>query len=409
MSENVKSVFEKHCSHIKFDAALAKKINAFQIGFANRNEDHMTFFGGHLTGVQIVRFTTQDRDTWFTDILGIDDLSLEEDLHDLPSINPEFRVSSSVFNHTCTWLIHKFMNSPLLNDDLKHKAMIDCALVLYYRYLTSLLYKYFVYPADPQIAAATYAQLSYKYELKQYGSWYATLVARCEKLIGSDSIHLKTFKRYDDDVAIVYMLNDSQGRIRDILKNIYSEFKKIHTEGTRIRVTSSLVEHDGEMALKDTTKNLSNYTRYLHSIVSDENSFVKEELIMLIEKIMKTMPSKLLRQTLKWCSVNYRHANVKEVEELIDLTMVHSFAYLSNNRTVLKETNDLSLLISRLKGVYMASRSIDPDLMMMRDRARTIVKNATTTKNESLIASIRTGLLLYITLRAFTMNYYSTR
>jgi len=407
MKENIKSVFERHCSHLKFDVQLAKKINEFQVWFANKNEDHMTFFGGHLTGVQIVRFTTQDRDSWFTDILGIDDLALEEDLHSLPSINPDYKVSSSVFNHTCTWLIHKFMNSPLLNDDQKHKAMMDCALVLYYRYLTSLLYKYFVYPADPQIAAATYAQLSYKYELKQHGTWFATLVARCEKLIEQNSIHYKTFKKYDSDIEIVYLLSDSQGRIRDMLKNIYAEFKKVHTQGTRIKVTSALVEHDGEMALRDTTKSLSAYTRYLHSIVSDEHTFVKEELIDLIDRVMKTMPPKLLRTSLQWCSNNQKFTPNKEITELIDITLVHSFGYLSNNRTILKETNDLALLISKLKGVYMSSRSSDTDLLLMRDKARSIVKQATGSKNESLIASIRTGLLLYITLRAFTMNHYS--
>ncbi len=407
MSENIKSVFERHCSHLKFDIHLAKKINAFQVGFANKNEDHMTFFGGHLTGVQIVRFTTQDRDAWFTDVLGIDDLSLEEDLHSLKTINPDHHVSSNVFNQTCMWLIHKFMLSPLLNDDQKHKAMIDCGLVLYYRFITSLLYKYFIYPADPQIAAATYSQLSYKYELKQHGSWFATLNARCEKLIAPDGIHYKTFKRYDDDYDIIYLINDSQGRIRDMMKNIYSEFKKIHSLGTRIKVTSALVEHDGEMALRDGTKSLTNHTRYIHSIISDEHSFIKDELIELLEKVMRTMPGKLLRVSLKYCSNNYRFSNNKDIEELIDITLVHSFSYLDNNRTILKDTTDLASLISKLKGIYMSSKSVDPDLLMMREKARTIVKTATGSKNESLIASIRTGLLLYIVIRAFTMNHYS--
>lgn len=409
MHENIKAVFEQYCSHLKFDAAFAKKINAFQVAFANKNEDHMTFFGGSSTGVQIVRFSQADRDSWFTDVMGVDDLSLEQALHELPSVNTEFKVSSSVFNNACMWMIHKFMTSPLLNDDQKHKAMIDCGLVLYYRYLSSLLFKYFVYPADPQVAAATYAQLSYKYELKRHGTWYATLVARCENLVAENSIHYKTLKNYSNDLDIVYLLNDSQSRIRDMLKNIYAEFKKIHVEGTRIRTTSSLIEHDGEMALKDQTKNLSNYRRYLHSIVGDKNSFIKEELITLIEKIMKTMPSRLLRETLKWCSDNHRFTGSKDVEELIDQTLVHSFGYLSNNRNVLKETNDLAMLVSRLRGVYMSSRSVDPDLMIIREGAKNIVKKATGSKNESLVASIRTGLLLYITLRAFTMNYYSSR
>lgn len=409
MPETIKSVFEKHCGHIKFDSVLAKKIHSFQVGFANKNEDHMTFFAGHLTGVQVVRFTTQDRDAWFTDVLGIDDLALEEALHNLPSIDTNRIVTSSVFNQATTWLIHKFLNSPLLDDATKHKAMIDCAMVLYYRYLTSLLYKYFVYPANPQVAEATYAQLSYKYELKQQGNWHATLMTRCEKLIDKNGIHGKTFKRYDSDFDINYLISDSQGRIRDMLKNIYSEFMKVHSQGIKIKTTSTLIEHDGEMALRDTTKGLSAYSRYLHSIITDEHSFVKDELIDLIDRMMKTMPPKLLKTTLKWCSTNQKFTPNKDVTELIDLTLVHSFGYLTNNRTILKETNDLALLISKLKGVYMSSRSVDGDLMMMREKARIIVKQATGSKNESLVASIRTGLLLYIVLRAFTMNHYSSK
>lgn len=409
MTRSINDVFEQNCPHLKFDAQLAKKVNAFQVGFVNRNEEHMTFFGGNLTGVQVVRFTTHDKDSWFTDIMEVDDLQLEEDLHSLPTINTEFKVSSNVFNNACTWMIHKFMTSPYLDDKAKHQAMLDCALILYYRYLTSLLYKYFPYPAQQEVAAMTYAQLSYKFELKQYGSWFATLVARCEKLISPQSIHYKTFQRYDNDQAIVYMLNDSQGRIRDTLKNIYPIFKKVHESGTRIKSTSSIIEADGEQILKDSTKNLSTYIRYLHSIVSDEHSFVKDEIVELIARILKTMPDKLLRKSLTWCSVNHKYANTKEVEELIDLTLIHSFGYLSNNRNTIKNTSDLPLLISKLKGVYMSSRSTDPDLLVMRDKARDIVKQATGSKNESVLASVRTGLLLYITLRAFTMHHYSSK
>ena len=407
MSKTISDVFEEHCGHLKFDAKLAMKVNSFQVGFVNRNEEHMTFFGGNLTGVQVVRFTTHDKDSWFTDIMEVDDLALEEDLDALPSVNPEFKVSSNVFNQACCWMIHKFLNSPLLGDKEKHQAMLDCALVLYYRYLTSLLFRYFKYPASQEVAAMTYAQFSYKFELKQEGSWYGLLVSRSNKLIAQNSIHYKTFKNYNNDQAIIYLLNDSQGRIRDILKNIYSVFRRVVDSGSKIKVTSALIEHDGEQILKDSTKNLSSYIRYLHSIVSDESSFVKDDIVELIARILKTMPAKMLRKTLAWCSINHKHVHVKEVEDLIDMTLVHSFGYLANNRNTIKDTSDLPLLISKLRGVYTSSRSTDPELLAMREKAQFIVRQATGSKNDSLVASIRTGLLLYITIRAFTMHHYS--
>lgn len=408
INKNVKAVFDENCSHLKFDNKLAKKFSDYQIGFVNKNDDSMTFFGGNLIGVQVVRFTNQDKEKWFTDILEIDDILLEEKLLDLPDINKNFHVSSDLFNLSAVWLIHSFMNSPLLHDKQKEQAILDVALALNYKFLTSLLYQYFRYPADPQIAAAAYAQLSYKFAIKQYGSWYATLVARCQDFLSDDSIHYQTLKKFNNDSRIVYMLNDTQGRIRDMVKNICSEFYKVRDQGIKIKTTSSLtLDNDGEQIVKDKTKNLLAYTRYLHSIISDKNSFVKSELIDVIANVMHTMPPKLLVQTLEYCSSNYRHMGATEIEELIDLTVTHSFSYLNNNRNLLKDTNDLAALISRLRGVYMSSRSNESDLILMRKKAEHIVKHATKVKNDNVIASVRTALLLYLVLRAFTKNYYS--
>lgn len=409
IDKNVKAVFDENCSHLKFDNKLAKKFSDYQIQFVNKNDDSMTFFGGNLIGVQVVRFTNQDKEKWFTDVLEVDDILLEEKLLDLPDINKNFHVSSDLFNLSAVWIIHSFMNSPLLHDKQKEQAILDVALALNYKFLTSLLYQYFRYPADPQIAAAAYAQLSYKFAIKQYGSWYATLVARCQDFLSEESIHYQTLKKFNNDSKIVYMLNDTQGRIRDMVKNICAEFYKVRDQGIKIKTISSLsIDNDGEQIVRDKTKNLLAYTRYLHSIISDKDSFIKSDLVDVIANVMHTMPPKLLVQTLEYCSNNYRHMGATEIEELIDLTVTHSFSYLNNNRNLLKETNDLAALISRLRGVYMSSRSNESDLILMRKKAEHIVKHATKVKNDNVIASVRTALLLYLVLRSFCKNYYSS-
>jgi len=402
----IKAAFEKVCGHVKADVALAKRISDFQIEFINKNEDHMSFFGGNLTGVHVVRFTPQDKDKFFIDVLKIDELELEDEIANVKAIRPEWHVSRDSFNQTCMWLIHKFAVSSL-PDKVKHDAMLNCALILYYRFITSVLYNSFRYPADPNLAKATYAQLNNKFSIKQYGSWQATLEARSEKLIGEDSIHYKTFLSYDDDDQIVYLINDSQGRIRDMIKNIYGMMLKVKAQGDRIKTTSMLFEHDGEQILKDKTKSLTVYTRYMHSIIGDEHTFIKQEILDVIEKIVHTASPKLVHQTLKWCSVNYKFAGIKDVEDLVEKTLLHSFTYLSENRTVFRETNDLSVLLSRLKGIYTSSKSNDKDLLEIRTLAESIIRKATSTKNASAIASVRTAVLLYIVIRAFTMSHYS--
>jgi hypothetical protein len=87
--------------------------------------------------------------------------------------------------------------------------------------------------------------------------------------------------------------------------------------------------------------------------------------------------------------------------------MTHSFGYLKDHKNLLKESNDLAGLVSNMRGVYMSSRSTDRDLLEIRKLAEKVVAKATGLKNDNIIASVRTGLLLYLVLRAYTLHHYS--
>ena len=139
---------------------LADRLTEFQIKFITKNQDHMEFFGGNLTGVQIVRFTPQDMDKFFIDVLEIDEEEVREGLHQLPVIKTDRKVTSDPFNNTCMYVIHLFLSDGKLPDKIKEQGAKACALILLYRYLTSQLYNGFKYPADPQVAIATYASLN---------------------------------------------------------------------------------------------------------------------------------------------------------------------------------------------------------------------------------------------------------
>jgi hypothetical protein len=409
MPNSIKSIFEQECAGLKIDRSFYKTICELEAKFVNKKQDHIEFFGGTLTGVKPIRFTDEDRDKLFLDILEVDDKVLESKLYALPAINPEFIVSSDIFNIACVWIMHAFDASTHLNEEEKHEGKIRICLYLQYKFLTSRLFRHFRYPADPEVAAATYAQLSYRYALKAHGSWGAALRARAEEVIGKDSIHFKTIKNLDNDERVVYMLNDVQGRIRDMLKNIYDIFLKVHAQGKRITNTASLIETDGEFIMKDKTKSLSNYTRYIRSVVPDQNSFIRQELVDVIADVMQTMPPKLLEKTLSWCSRNYSHINNNEIEKAIDLIMEHAFEYLSENRETLRASGDIAGLISKLRGVYMSSRTTDTRMILIRSTVENIVKEATKSKNESVVSATRTGFMLYIILRAFTKRHYTSQ
>jgi hypothetical protein len=409
MRESIKSVFAQECADLKIDAAFIKRLHNYQVSFVNKNDDHIALFGGHLLGVHVVRFTPADQDRWFDEILEVDPNPLEERLLALPDVNEDFIVSSNTMNISCVWLAHAIMESKLLSDQQKQDGMVDAMLVLQYKFLTSLLYQRFRYPADPAVAEATYAQLSYKFAIKQHGNWFALLKARAESIIEKSSIHRRVFEKMDSDLDVVYMLNDSQGRIRDIVKNIYGVFKTVHSQGVKITSTSGVVEHDGQEILKDKTKNASAYVRYINAVITDRQSFMREELLGVVEKLMHTMPPRLFRETLVWMSDNYRQSGAQVIEEVITEVLLHSFEYLSDNRALVRNENDLPGLLSRLRGVYMSSRSSEEAVLSLREKTEYMVKQATGSKSGSVIASVRTGVLLYLLCRAYTMKHYSSQ
>ena len=204
------------------------------------------------------------------------------------------------------------------------------------------------------------------------------------------------------------MINDLQGRLSNMVKTIYSVFMRIHEQDVRISTSSALIEHDGTEVLKDKTKSLQTYTRYLLDILADANTLVKDDLVNVVTKQIKTMPEKLLRQTLEWLTNNSgsgKHAPL--IEESVNLLMIHAFNYLQGNKVLLRNTADMSTLLTKLKGTYMSSRNTDAELKQLRNNFEKIAKLSTENKNSTVISSVRTGTMLYLVIRAISMRHYA--
>lgn len=414
MSKNVLEVFNNALPDLEFDKALALKVKRYANAFVNKNADHIAFFGGMLMGVHRVRFKPEDRNEWFDDILQADDLVIEDELHKLPEILAHRHVSSDVMNLSCLWMVHRFSNSPHLNASEKHEAMINVLLVLHYKFITSILARWFTHLADPQVALATVAAMSMKYGLKTAGSWQKLLEQRSEEIVATRSIHYRTYTKFTDDKAIVYMINDIQGRVKKILKYIRDVFEQIRKDPKGlIRTETSTVELDGVNTIKDKKRSFSSYLRYVSDVIKDPATWLKPELVDVIDQAMPTMPRARLEETLYYCSINSGSNGDPNIAILIEETLAHAFEFiLSRGRNEMR-VNDLAGLIGKLRNRYMSSRSSDPVLMRMRDLGEDIARHATSTRaisnKNAEISAIRTGLLLYIVLRTFSMRYYTSR
>jgi len=402
------SVFGEVFSRVKWNKALMHQQYLFHTGFMNKNDEHLLFLSGKLTGVHFIRFTPKEFDMFYNDLLDVDVGVVKHAVSQVEAIDPRWVVASDAFNLVCMYMAHRWLTTPALDDKAREQAAIGAALIFFYRSAAAMLNEWFRYPVDEALAEATYANLSNRYLIRKLENWQEVFMYRATELVKKESPHRKTFENFNDDYAVVQLVNDARGRMADIIKNIYAEMMRTHARGEKLKKSSDMTLNlDGQEILKDRVHGLTDYTQYLFSIIHDEASFIKTELVDIIAKIMPTMQVRGFRSCLEWMSQYCGHQQYGVIEECIQLTLMHSYHYFLTHDEVLINSRDISGLLARLKNIYVSSRSTDPDLLKLRELGGKIVLHATGKTNEQTTAAIRTGLMLYITLRTYTRHHYA--
>lgn len=403
--ENIKSVFERHCKHLTFDKDMLVKVQRYQIAFANKNEAHITFFGGNLMGVEAVRFKPEDRNKWFDDVLNVDEGALEDDLYALPEVVTHRHVSSDVMNLSCAWVMHKFLTSTNLTEDQKYDGAMSTALILQYKFITSIMTNMFHWSADPIVAQATYAALSKRFGLKVAGSWGELLKQRADDIVRKGGLHYARLVKFDKDID--YIVNDIQGRIKSFLNNIRDVFEIVrHSPEMQIRNFGQQIELDGELKIKDTTRLVNQYRNYLFEILPDKNNFINGELVGVIAKTVPSMTKHALTNVLTYMSNNSSLKADKRVQRICDLVLQHAFNHLATNPDTMASSSDIPGLIRKMRNLYQASRTTNPMILEMRDLTEQIARIATGSNNKVFIPAVRNAVLLYVLVRTWTYQHY---
>lgn len=401
------------CNGLKIDKALISKLEKYDRGFVTKNEDHVNFFGGNLLGVETVRWTNQDKNVWYDDILQSDSHQLSKSLLALrkvdapnePIFNPKFNVSSDETNISMVWLIHMIHTSNL-PAAMKEEGKLHVMKILHYKFISSLMYRYFKYPANPDVAKTTYDRLSNKFRLKQLGSWGKLIEAQSKDILDPKiSNHFKTYEKFNDPYAIIYMINDIQTRVRQIIRNMTQQFyivlKSGETGSTSTSMTASI---DGELLIKDKMRLLPQYQRYIKSVIIDQQTFIKPYLVEMICNMINTLQMKSFVSVLRWTSHEFGRNSRKYIEEMVDELMIHCFEFMKERNI---QSNDLPGLVSKLKMVYMSSKAKDPNLKKIRELGDRIVELSTLSRSGPVKAAERSGLMLYIVVRALTMRHFT--
>ena len=398
-------IFDKAFIDTKFDHSLAKALYGYQVGFINEDINHLEFFGGNLLGAQTVRFKDKKVIAFF-DLVDVDFITLTEALLKAKDINQNYKISSDVLNLTLMYVIHRFMISDL-SPEQKDRALYDCGLIFFYRCIAALISHYFKYTADPKIVQAAYANLSNRFLIKKLGSWYAVMDYRAKDLVNPSGLHYQTLLEFNNDLEVVYCINDAQSRVRDIIKGYYVEFVKANESGVGISHTTSFYI-DGETndeKLKDKTGSLVYTIEAMLSIVRDPHAWLQPELVDLIVKMNKNTSYKTLYGVLAYISDSANRMDTYQSTDLfIRGVIIHSYNLITNNCGALPRTDYFGIL-GILKNFYLSSRSDDEHLLALRERGEAIVRATVGVESsDSLIMATRLSVILYITLRTLLFD-----
>lgn len=398
------SCFDPEFEGVKFDAKLMQRLYRFQISFLNKNEEHLAFFGSNLIGVHVVSWRTSDTLRFFHDVLQVDYQKLEKRVRTATTIVHEYAISGDILNLTLMYLIHRILTATGLKPKEQERGAYDTALIFFYRCIVIRQDEWFHFPADPKVAQAAYANLTNQFLIKKLGSWKAVMEYRAKELLADVEKpgHRRALMVFQNDLAVVYAISDSENRIRDMYKNYYSVFNDMHEQGTKIGSSSSTqVDLEGVEQLKEKVKSTEHYVNVIRQVIADRPDFLHYELISVVLDLNKNTSQRMLVATLSWLSDEYnKPKHHAQIDEFIRLVIVHSFHLLREFN--LATYRDYPTILVQLKNLYLSTRSSDADLIRIRKLGESLIKAANGRTNSSLAMATRTAVILYLTIRALT-------
>ena len=191
-----------------------------------------------------------------------------------------------------------------------------------------------------------------------------------------------------------------------MIKYIWEMFAKVRADEAKFNRTSMSIETGGEKVLQDLKRDPDIYKRYVIKCALDSRLLIKAEVVTILDSEMCTMNVKLLYYVLDAVVVDVNKVNSK-TEKLMEDVIEYTTDLLQMDRASAKYVSDLAWLLNKVKLHVTAAKSKDNLVLDIRQEAETIVKRVAKTKNPTWVASLKTGLILYIVARAFSMKKYS--
>lgn len=400
---DIQNIMNDVMSQVKINDALVRDIDYYTNSYINKNEEHVSFFGSNLTGVNRIIYDNDDRNAWAIEILDIDETEIKQRVRALEHIGKDWVRGTDGVNLSLIYTMHLIHHSSL-NAKSKRKAIINCLIILQAKFLSSLLYGYFKYPVSEKLALAVYDALSRKFYIKKYGTWLAILQARAESIYDYD--HTSTIVTFQTDERIQYMITDIQTRIKSMILNIYDVTMKLNAKGVGVGSKSAMMNMEGQLEVKTLERDFDQYFNYISEAMQEPRAFIKDEIVDVISDSITTMPPKLLYDLLLVVSEKAQTDDKKLNEKTKDI-LIYTFDHFRENKRSVADLSNLGKLVITLKSLFTASKTNSKTVIELREYFDKMVKDNIKSRNPATIAGVRTGVVLYIILRTLTKNHYN--
>lgn len=402
--DSILKVMDYYFKDKQFDRNFLKKILLCVHEFETRNEEHINFLGSNLLGINKITYLRSDEEKWIDEIIDLAEWgTMEDEIHDLDTVDKSFHVAGSVLNMSYVYVAHRLLTTNSLSKDDQNKGALACFKLFHYKFLASLLNHNFPFKSQESVALALYESLSRKSLLKRYHTWGKVIEARSLDSFSTESIHRKTLLEMNDDYKILYVITDTQSRIREVIKKLYRDYMKLKDEDSRIVSESKYITVDGEKTMKSYENRTESLIRDTLTVIKDKRDFIRNDLVEQTLKLVETADKRFLVAVLEKLVEVSEKKEGNNIPQMVESIIVHIQEY---RKTAPKGEDNLISIVVKLRNMYRSSQLTNPDILYARGVMADIVDLALPRKSQGVISAARISAMLYLTLRILTYNHY---
>lgn len=408
--QNLKEIFDEYCD-VSIDKKFLERITKWRNKFYSKNSEHVGFFSSASFGLYIPKWTSEEDDEWLTEIIGIDEEEIADYVYELPSINKDFQVSSNILSISFIYLMHKATINKSLSsadNDRVRKTLME---VLVARYMTSIMYKYFYRgKTSPEVSTEVFERLSKRFDLKVAGNWKNWIEMKAEGFVLGDDqrqdakyAKQEVFQRFEDEL-VVRKLNSIKSQLNKAAIEINSVFRQVLEDQDKIASKSALSMSVDGLYLADLVRDQTKYLHYQDAIFIDKNTFIKEDLLAVIEQSMPTISSNIFRGALEWILDNQMESKYKrKIMEVRHNILIYAIQLIKDENL---HTNDLVQVGYRLRQNILSGKNNDRTVLKVRKMIDEFIVKFRPQSKGKLVSLERSAIMIYIVLRTLAMNYY---